>query len=386
MQSYKFVSFCLLFSKLTGIFSIFVPPKTPNYTDLESWPSSTLSSDPLFIEACESMAGYYKDPKRNPALSKTIVIAGVNNGYADFLHNFKCYMDKLGIKFLPLSMDKGIYHYITENKISSTYLMKDIPGRDKVAAEPSGFGGKNFNLIGCRKMEAVAAALALGYNVLFSDVDIAMLRDPAPYIFDKGVDYVHSTNKGCGVKWTFNEQMEGNTGFYYAVSSPQTIRTWDLTYRACSRAPLYDDQTMFWLILRTNKNPAPRPLTKCPQGSSSSGSVSVSRDRSSSTTSEVSSCPLDDCLFSAGGLRDATTLNNLVNNVRARKEKAVAAHANWMNGKENKKAALQRAGLWIARRPMKSLAAKDRQTMGSAEQQVGRMGNWTCMSPTGRLV
>ena len=37
---------------------------------------------------------------------------------------------------------------------------------------------KNFNLIGCRKIEAVAGALALGYDVVFSDVDIALLKDP----------------------------------------------------------------------------------------------------------------------------------------------------------------------------------------------------------------
>ena len=61
-------------------------------------------------------------------------------------------------------------------------------------------------------MEAVAAALALGYNVVFSDVDIALLRDPINYLFIPGVDYTHSTNKGCGVSWSFNESMEGNTG------------------------------------------------------------------------------------------------------------------------------------------------------------------------------
>lgn len=45
---------------------------------------------------------------------------------------------------------------------------------------------KNFNLIGCRKMEAVGAALKLGYNVIFSDVDIAMLRDPIDDLFLPG--------------------------------------------------------------------------------------------------------------------------------------------------------------------------------------------------------
>ena len=66
-------------------------------------------------------------------------------------------------------------------------------------------------------MEAVGAALNLGYNVIFSDVDIAILRDPINYLFHEGVDYVHSTNKGCAVKWNFNEEMEGNTGLIICI-------------------------------------------------------------------------------------------------------------------------------------------------------------------------
>jgi hypothetical protein len=83
--------------------------------------------------------------------------------------------------------------------------------------------------------------------------------------------------------------MEGNTGFYSVQSNPRTIRTWDLTYKTCARyllilfktlfcsvfinsvlsylynrAPKYDDQTMFWLVLRTNSNPRPSPLLSCP--------------------------------------------------------------------------------------------------------------------------
>ena len=252
---------------------VFIPPDPPNYPDLELKATSRVMDDPAFVRACKEMAGYYVDPKRNPALKNTIVISGVNSGYKDFFHNFRCHTQRLGIKFLPVALDEGIYNYLTSNKISTTYLMADIPGRDRVASEPSGFGGKNFNLIGCRKMEAVYGALSLGYDVIFSDVDIAFLSDPIGHLFIDGVDYVHSTNKGCNQRWRFNESMEGNTGFYSVRSNPRTIRTWDLTYRACSRAPLYDDQTMFWLILRTNQNPEPQPMEMCPAAGHSKGII-----------------------------------------------------------------------------------------------------------------
>jgi len=61
-------------------------------------------------------------------------------------------------------------------------------------------------------MEAVYAALKLGYDVVFSDVDIAILSDPISFVFLPGVDYTHSSNNGCEKKWSFNDTMEGNTG------------------------------------------------------------------------------------------------------------------------------------------------------------------------------
>lgn len=97
----------------------FVPPKKPNYQQLESYESSKISEQPEFIQACKEMAGYYKDPTKNPALSKTIMMGGINYSYRDFMHNFKCYTDRLGIKFLPISLDQNIYTYVTKGGVST---------------------------------------------------------------------------------------------------------------------------------------------------------------------------------------------------------------------------------------------------------------------------
>jgi hypothetical protein len=90
----------------------------PDYADLELKLPSNTYADPAFVRACEEMKGYYKDVSRNPRLKNTIFIVGVNNGYKDFYHNFKCFMDRLGIKFLPVSLDEGVYSYLTNNKVS----------------------------------------------------------------------------------------------------------------------------------------------------------------------------------------------------------------------------------------------------------------------------
>ena len=164
----------------------------------------------------------------------------------------------------------------------------------------SGFGTSNFNTIGCRKMEIVLGALKLGYDVIFSDIDIVMMQDPLPYVFIKGMDYVHSQNNLCGVGWRFTDTMEGNTGFYAVRSKPETIRAWEYTVKVClGYEGQYDDQTTNWVVLRALEDPKVLPIDSCPLPSqvSSETSPQTGEDNPAGT---LTTCPLNDCLFSAG--------------------------------------------------------------------------------------
>ena len=51
-----------------------------------------------------------------------------------------------------------------------------------IGTHPSKFRTKQFNSITNRKEEAVLSTLVLGYNVIFIDVDIAVIRDPLPMV------------------------------------------------------------------------------------------------------------------------------------------------------------------------------------------------------------
>ena len=166
------------------------------------------------------------------------------------------------------------------------------------------------------------------------------------------------------------------------MSNPRTIRTWDLVYRACARAPLYDDQTMFWLILRTNSNPAAQPLAQCPVAARGSDSSHTKKEDGN----VVVSCPLHNCLFSAGNLREGRPYRTLLQSLKSDKQKAVMAHANWMNGKSNKKSALQKAGLWIVRRPLSSEASRQKIPRPANIEPHRKLGNWTCNIPTSALI
>jgi hypothetical protein len=173
-------------------------------------------------------------------------------------------------------------------------------------------------------------------------------------------------------------------------STPQTIRTWDLTYRLCARSPRYDDQTIFWLILRTNVNPSPRPLAKCPSPDVYYAAKNLKPDSAQDSIRQlalpqmsniVTTCPLDDCMFSAGNIRDFTEQSRLIHILHSRKDFPIMVHANWLSGKENKKSAMLRAGLWIARR------AGQVQSSGAfankSKQKAVGSGNWSCMPLSG---
>lgn len=146
----------------------------------------------------EKVAGIYKDPARSKGIEKTVLITACNHGFVNHLHNFKCFADRLGMKFLVMAMDKQAHHYITTNTTMTSFLM--VGGAvGEVTGSSTEFRSKQFNLITARKKEAVHDILQLGYDVLFSDTDVAMIRDPIPYMIRVNVDYAHSLNYMCTV-------------------------------------------------------------------------------------------------------------------------------------------------------------------------------------------
>lgn len=214
---------------------------------------------------------------------------------------------------------------------------------------PTEFRTKQFHIITNRKIEGVLNILKLEYDVIFVDPDIALLRDPSPYLFWTGIDYVHSVNKICpgSDAWDFYKtEEEGNTGFYFIRSNERTIRLLEQFRKTYPMHPQLDDQTILWTMLRAMKPPQVNPLTTCVhQPPAHTGSSQT-----------LTTCHLDGCLFSAGirvfmlqhnafsvvdiltiaclplgGLRGAA-YNWLEAAVKKRNETVVSIHANFVKG------------------------------------------------------
>ena len=145
----------------------------------------------------QRVAGVFQNvSKRNEyggGLDKTVVMTGCNHGFLNHLMNFKCFAERLGMKFLVVALDKKTHDFIRLNTSMDSIYMQYAG----VTEEATEFRSTQFNLITTRKKEAVHDVLKLGYDVLFSDTDVAIVRDPFPYLLWTNVDYVHSLNCIC---------------------------------------------------------------------------------------------------------------------------------------------------------------------------------------------
>lgn len=148
--------------------------------------------------AVKRAAGVYVDPQRQKGFEDIVIVTGCNYGFINHLNNFKCFLERLGMKFLVVSMDQKAHNYLA-NHSSATMTPYNV-GSGTVGEVSGGvvtFRSKDFNLLTAKKKEAVHDIMKLGYSVLFSDTDVVMIQDPFPYLLWNNVDYVHSLNVIC---------------------------------------------------------------------------------------------------------------------------------------------------------------------------------------------
>lgn len=307
------------------------------------------------------------------ARNRTVLMTSCNYGYLNHVHNFKCYLDRLGLRALLVSTDERA-HEAAQRSFGSTLvsvslanatLLGSMPTRrikgddaqrtHQIRSSPQSalvaeegaveYHTHGFHVVTVRKIEAVIQVLQRGYDVLFIDADVALLRDPWQHLPPSAADYVFSSNKVCpassGGPFDFaNPQDEGNTGFFFVRATPGAIALLNATVAAAPSFPGLDDQSIFWRVARSTKTVTVAPMTSC----SSPRPLLASP---ASAVPQVALCPLDECVFSVGALRGAA-FAALQAELARRGASAVSLHANWIKGNAAKAAALAARGLWLA--------------------------------------
>jgi hypothetical protein len=136
------------------------------------------------------------------------------------------------MKVLVVSLDIEVHHYFEKNPSNNiiSYYLEAASKEDEVNPEAAKFRSKQFVLMTMKKKSVVHDILKLGYDVLFSDIDVACLTHPFDYLLFENMDYAHSLNEPCSA--TNNDwhhfldkaDSEGNTGYYFMRSNPRSIK------------------------------------------------------------------------------------------------------------------------------------------------------------------
>jgi hypothetical protein len=152
--------------------------------------------DHVLLKKLHEVAGVYVNETKRKGLEKTVVITSCNHGFLNHLHNFKCFADRLGIRFLVMSMDLTLHAHLVRGTTMYSYLLR-AGAVGNVSSESNEWASRNYTQITAKKSEAVYSVLAHGYDLFFAEVDIAIVRDPFPYLLYPGIQYVHSANSPC---------------------------------------------------------------------------------------------------------------------------------------------------------------------------------------------
>jgi hypothetical protein len=222
------------------------------------------AATPPSPESVAKYAGVYQDPTVAPEFQNTILVTAANFNYITVLENWECSARKLGLKWLVVAMDQKMFDSRTEGVMLATHTEA---GKGRM-----GFRSAGFNKISCGKMDAVYHILdELGYNVVFSDPDAVLARDPFKHQLGKlaaggQCDYIYQLNGMFRSTLTPDthanlhivggenngnvvggSHRESNTGLYFArASSAPLMQVFKNTLERCDADTTVDDQTHFW--------------------------------------------------------------------------------------------------------------------------------------------
>jgi hypothetical protein len=197
----------------------------------------------IYLEKDEIPSPFIENKKKNDFVEKSVIITTTNHAFLPQLLNFDCYLRRLKMKYLVFALDSRSFDFLSSvssppsslNRSSmSVYYNSSF---FHVSSSSLDINTVDYNYLSKVKFTLVSLLLSLGYNVLFADTDIAMLKDPFPFFVteDESIDVFHSSDEICwphrqtssNFKKIFSlEKDHGNTGYYYVRSNNRTVSYW----------------------------------------------------------------------------------------------------------------------------------------------------------------
>eukprot|EP00958_Prasinococcus_capsulatus_P016493 scaffold1827_cov421-Prasinococcus_capsulatus_cf.AAC.7 len=275
------------------------------------------------------------------ASDNLIILIGGSAGYFTSTMHLVCNLRRLGIaNFVVAAFDEEMYLQGFRQGLPIYLEMEQVTeNRTEAHQDSAKYGSKAFRKITKVKSRAVLRVLRKGYDVLWSDTDIAWFKDPIPHLQRFKANIVVQSNAPDGD--SPNGARRINSGFYLVKSSPDSIAAMEDVVSHASKSPL-SEQPSFYDVLCCADRRAPHERPgKCVQGDS----MCVYTVRSGAT---VNVQFLDRNKFPNGVTRRFWEGSSLGadNGKLAHKYGLYIIHNNWIEGNDAKKARQQRHNLW----------------------------------------
>lgn len=180
--------------------------------------------------------------------NKTVVLVAVTAGYKEMLLNFICRLREMGItNVLIAALEEDLYKYAFTQGLP-VYL-ENIPATfGNLSTAECPFGSQCFRQFTKLKSRAVLNVLRAGYNVLWTDVDIAWMKNPLPDMmsYGPGTLPIQSNEPNASIPGSGIRRI--NSGFYYARADQMTIEAFQAIVTHAAGTKL-SEQPSFYDIL-----------------------------------------------------------------------------------------------------------------------------------------
>ncbi|KAA8494718.1 Beta-arabinofuranosyltransferase RAY1 [Porphyridium purpureum] len=310
------------------------------------------------------------------AVNNVIVLTVANSGFRDFVDSFTCQLEQLELRnYLLIALDYALFQLAARRGINVFWFQddafwdlaekesasnadespksagleanqRDVEHPETVTHETESrdlsieapFGSAEFVQISKRKSRVVVQVLILGYDVVFSDVDVAWLAYPLDHMDAYDADIVIQSDilRGSGEQLNFNI----NSGFYLARANSRSIAAFKAIIKHGNLAHLSEQKSFNHILCGAFKNQLGGP------GKRVGNDQCLFTKKGDSASVQV----LPDSEFPNGSNEEAWRILFEAHAADNREEpQFFIIHANNFNSTAIKRDVLSRAGLWYER-------------------------------------
>lgn len=160
---------------------------------------------------------------RARAKDNVIVLTGFNFGYKDVFLNLLCQLDYLNLQnYVVAAFDVQGYDFCLAHGLPCFTATLGMGSPEISASLPHVWTTDQFKKLTKRKSQEALRILELGYDILWTDVDVFWKSDPLKDISKRMNDstQIHIQSDAL---WGIDPNSWVNSGFYFVKSSQQTI-------------------------------------------------------------------------------------------------------------------------------------------------------------------